>query len=56
MANVSLSSSLYSIVYFEGGVQEINDLSTYQTDNRGEAAECKVFFKPDKLGPQEKYI
>ena len=59
LTQVTLSSSLYSIVYFEGGAQEIHDLSSYQVagNNRGDAtAECKVFFKPDKLGPQEKYI
>ena len=53
MNDVSLSSSLYSIVFFDGGVQEIHDLSSHQfaDDSGSKYAECNVFFRPDKLGP-----
>ena len=65
LADVSLSSSLYSIVYFSGRRQEIEGLDSLASgyapadvtdcDERREA-QCQVFFRPDKLGLHEKYI
>ena len=55
LSGVSLSSSLYQIVFFQGGAQEIQYLTDFKKVG-SESAECSVFFRPDKLGPQEKYI
>ena len=54
LTSSSLSSSLYSIVYFKDSKHKIKDLST-EPKNDG-FVECEVFFKPDRIGPQEKYI
>ena len=54
LASVSLSSSLYSIVYFKGERQKLEDLSDEKKVD--DEVECEVYFKPDRIGPQEKYI
>ena len=54
LADVTLSSSLFSIVYFKDGKQELGDLDD-GADGRNET-QCQIYFKPDKLGPQEKYV
>ena len=50
--DVSLSSSLFSIIYFEGGAQEVNDLSGYTKNpsDKNAPAECNIYFRPDRLG------
>ena len=47
LSDVTISSSLYGVIFFEGDRQEI---SLKGTD------ECRVFFRPDRPGCQEKYI
>ena len=54
IGDVSLSSSLFQIIFFKDGKQELEDLGEGQ-DGEGEAT-ASIFFRPDRPGPQEKYI
>ena len=52
MADVELTSSLYQVVFFEDGRQELYFGDQEDPYN----ASCNVYFRPDRLGQQEKYI